>query len=70
MERCRSEGQNFQPLKEVQRLEEEEIYSMYNKITSSDKIKIMFNFSDKERNTCIVTTLQTGRTGFDSRWCH
>ena len=24
MERCRWEGQNFQPLKEVQRLEEEE----------------------------------------------
>ena len=24
MERCRGEGQNFQPLKQVQRLEEEE----------------------------------------------
>jgi hypothetical protein len=30
------------------------IYIMYNKITSSNKIKIMFSFSDVERNTCLV----------------
>ena len=44
MERGRWEGQNFQPLKEVQRLEEEDVeYSLCEVVTTSSKAFSIFS---------------------------